>query len=127
MERTFKIFQFKTKVHAIGRVQGFVTYKKLSKRSHKETLKSLTLMKICKINLATLQINTASILCFSRMTPRKGAHRIYILKRTMRGQNLLRTGCSLLSYRILSISIFTTRNEFNSMMIKPHWKNRGLK
>ena len=128
MERTFKMFQFKTKkVHLTGRVQGWVTYKKLSKQSHKETFKSLKLMKICKINLTTLQISTASTSCSSLMTPRKGARKKYILKRTTKGQNLLRTGCSLLSCRILAISIFTTHNAFNLMTIKPHWKNRGLK
>ena len=127
MERTFKMFQFKTKVHSTGRVQGSVTYKKLSKQSHKETFKSLKLMKTCKINLTTLQISTASTLCFSRMIPRKEAHKKHILKRTMRGQNLLRTGYSLHNYRILAISIFTTHNASNSMTIKLHWKNRGLK
>ena len=45
----------------------------------------------------------------------------------MRGQNLLRTECSLLSFRILAISIFTTHSAFNSMTIKPPWKNRSLK
>ena len=45
----------------------------------------------------------------------------------MRAQNLLRTECSLLSSRILAISIFTTHSAFNSMMIKPPWKNRSLR
>ena len=128
MESWLKIFKSKTQAHTTGKVQGSLTYKRPSKRSLKEISKSLQLMMMrCKINLADHQISTASTLCFNHMILRKGAHRKYILKKTMRAQHLFRTECSLLSFKILAISIFRIHSASNSMTIRPPWKNRSLK